>query len=79
MGLLAGKKKGPFDRIIVTAALPRCEEDLLAQLKVDGLLIAPLGGKEIQMLQSIRKLTKKQSQATPLVGCRFVPYVSNKA
>ena len=78
-GAVGWEEKGPFDRIIVTAALPRCYEEYIAQLKVGGLLVAPLGGKEIQTLQYIRKLSKKQTQATPMVGCRFVPYVNAKA
>jgi protein-L-isoaspartate(D-aspartate) O-methyltransferase len=50
-----GQKK--FDRIIITAAVPQIPEALLAQLKVGGLIIAPVGGSSSQQLIVSQKKT----------------------
>ncbi len=39
-----------FDRIIITAAVPQIPEPLIKQLKEDGLIVAPVGGTEVQRL-----------------------------
>ena len=44
----------PFDAIIVTAAGAMVEPALLAQLKSDGVLVAPVGGSTSQELQRWR-------------------------
>lgn len=46
----------PYDKIIITAATPDIPEALLGQLKVGGLLVAPVGS---QHLQQMIRLTKK--------------------
>ncbi len=43
-------QEAPYDRIIVTAATPRIDPALAAQLTDDGLLVAPIGDEEMQEL-----------------------------
>jgi protein-L-isoaspartate(D-aspartate) O-methyltransferase len=43
-------QEAPYDRIIVTAATPRIDPALAAQLADDGLLVAPIGDEEMQEL-----------------------------
>ena len=43
-------QEAPYDRIIVTAASPRIDPALAAQLADDGLLVVPLGDEEMQEL-----------------------------
>jgi protein-L-isoaspartate(D-aspartate) O-methyltransferase len=43
-------QEAPYDRIIVTAATPRIDAALAAQLSDDGLLVAPVGDEELQEL-----------------------------
>ncbi|MEA3010577.1 MAG: protein-L-isoaspartate(D-aspartate) O-methyltransferase [Sphingomonadales bacterium] len=45
----------PFDRILVTAAAPAPPQALGEQLGPGGLMVIPLGGKEIQQLSVVRK------------------------
>ena len=45
----------PFDRIIVTAAAPYVPDDLLQQLKPNGILIIPEGTGNVQVMKKIRK------------------------
>jgi len=43
-------EQAPFDRIMVTAAAPEEPKGLLAQLKPDGVLVAPVGKGPVQQL-----------------------------
>jgi protein-L-isoaspartate(D-aspartate) O-methyltransferase len=47
-------EEAPYDRIIVTAAAPSVDPALAGQLKSDGRLVAPVGGRELQELVSVR-------------------------
>jgi len=50
------KQKGPFDRIVVTAAIESVPDSWVQQLKPGGLLVAPVGGaKQIQSLIRFQK------------------------
>ena len=44
------QKMAPFDKIIVTCGAPVIPEDLLAQLKLGGRLVIPVGEGEIQKM-----------------------------
>lgn len=63
-----------FDRIIVTAALPRIPESLENQLKEGGLLVAPIGGQWAQELITAEKKEGELIQQN-ICGCRFVKLV----
>lgn len=41
------KKEAPFDRIIITAAAPSIPEPLFEQLREKGIMIIPVGSKEL--------------------------------
>jgi len=45
----------PFDRIIVTAAAPYVPQDLLDQLKPNGILVIPEGAGNVQIMRKIKK------------------------
>lgn len=46
-----------FDRIIVTAAMPEMPRMLLSQLETGGVIIAPVGGSNVQKLITCEKKT----------------------
>jgi protein-L-isoaspartate(D-aspartate) O-methyltransferase len=71
-GSLGWPPEAPYDRILVTAAAARPPQKLIDQLAPDGVLVIPLGGREQQMLQAIRKVGDK-TLAESLSPCRFVP------
>jgi protein-L-isoaspartate(D-aspartate) O-methyltransferase len=64
----------PYDRIIVTAAAADVPPALVEQLAEGGVLVIPLGDKEGQVLEALRKVSGRM-QSTALSGCRFVPLV----
>lgn len=67
----------PFDRIIVTAGAPIIPKPLMAQLKIGGRLVIPLGEKEQIMTLLIRK-NETQFEKHEFGEFRFVPLLEDK-
>ena len=68
------KGEGPFDLIIVTSAAPEIPEELVNQLRADGILIIPVGGADFyQHLIRIRKEADGRQSRENLGGVAFVP------
>jgi protein-L-isoaspartate(D-aspartate) O-methyltransferase len=64
---------GPFDRIIVTAAMVQIPDSLIERLATDGILIAPVGPHHgVQTLVRVIK-TASGIERKELVDVRFVP------
>lgn len=58
-GSIGLKDFAPYDKIIVTASSPKIPERLLEQLKINGLLIVPVGSQSHQEMLIIRKFEDK--------------------
>ena len=71
------KEKAPFDKIIVTAGAPFVPKTLLAQLKVKGELLIPVGSKTQIMTLFIRK-SLKEFEKYELGDFAFVPMLKKK-
>ena len=71
------KEKAPFDKIIVTAGAPFVPKPLLAQLKVGGMLLIPVGDKKQIMTMFYRK-TPKEFEKKELGDFAFVPMLQKK-
>lgn len=69
----------PFDKIIVTAAAPYIPEDLLAQLKIGGILVIPLGEGEEQVMNVITKKSGTEFDKQAFGKFKFVPMLQNKS
>jgi protein-L-isoaspartate(D-aspartate) O-methyltransferase len=67
----------PFDSIIVTAGAPIIPKALMAQLKIGGRLVIPLGKDEQIMTLLIRK-NETQFEKHEHGGFRFVPLLEDK-
>jgi protein-L-isoaspartate(D-aspartate) O-methyltransferase len=67
----------PFDSIIVTAGAPIIPKPLMAQLKIGGRLVIPLGEENQIMTLLIRK-NETQFEKHELGAFRFVPLLENK-
>jgi len=62
-------QKAPYDRVIVTAAMPYIEgHPLTKQLKKDGVLVAPVGGRFYQDL-----VVYKNGKSQSVLPVMFVP------
>ena len=67
----------PFDSIIVTAGAPIIPKPLMAQLKIGGKLVIPLGEEHQIMTMLIRK-NETQFEKHEFGEFRFVPLLENK-
>jgi protein-L-isoaspartate(D-aspartate) O-methyltransferase len=67
----------PYQKIIVAAAAPSLPQPLFDQLAEGGRLILPVGSREVQVLQLVRKV-EGMSVSSSLEGARFVPLVGEK-
>ncbi len=68
----------PFDSIIVTAGAPIIPKPLMAQLKIGGRLVIPLGEVNQIMTLLIRK-SETQFEKHELGDFKFVPLLENKS
>jgi protein-L-isoaspartate(D-aspartate) O-methyltransferase len=67
----------PFDSIIVTAGAPTIPKPLMAQLKIGGKLIIPVGDENQIMIKLIRK-NETQFEKHELGDFKFVPLLEDK-
>ena len=72
-------EQAPFDRILVTAAAPDEPKTLLAQLKPNGILVAPVGKGPVQQLKRYIADGKGGFQVETLCDVRFVPLLDGVA
>ena len=68
----------PFDKIIITCGAPFIPEDLVAQLKVGGRMVAPIGDGDIQVMHLIEKISEAETRITTHGEFLFVPMLNNK-
>lgn len=71
------EEEAPFDGIIVTAGAPIVPKPLLAQLKIGGRLVIPVGVDEQIMTLFVRK-SEKEFEKKEFGNFRFVPLLENK-
>jgi protein-L-isoaspartate(D-aspartate) O-methyltransferase len=78
-GTLGWTRQAPFDRIMVTAAVPEPPVKLITQLTDSGILIAPIGPQgEMQRLTLFQRIGRKVD-TRDLAAVRFLPIVTGVA
>lgn len=71
-GTLGYKEAAPFDAIVVAAAMPYIPEELIAQLKPGGRLVAPVGDGDNQRLKMVEAGPEGYVESD-LEAAKFVP------
>jgi len=71
-------KFAPFDKIILTCGAPFIPQDLVAQLKVGGRIVAPIGDEDIQVMHLIEKISETETKMTTHGNFSFVPMLNDK-
>lgn len=72
-GSFGYKKNAPYDRISVACGSPEIPQPLLSQLKLDGMILIPVGNNFYQTLICAEKVEKGKIRKEDLGGVRFVP------
>ncbi len=72
-------EQAPFDRILVTAALPEAPSELLGQLKPKGIMVGPQGKGSTQRLLRYTKSADGDYSIEDLGEVRFVPLIAGVA
>ncbi len=76
-GYIGLENEAPFDGIVVTAGAPYVPKPLLAQLKIGGKLVIPVG--ETSQIMTVFTRTSKTAFDKQTFGeFRFVPLLENK-
>jgi protein-L-isoaspartate(D-aspartate) O-methyltransferase len=71
-------EKAPYDGIIVTAGAPTIPEELVAQLKVGGRLVIPVGDSKKQRMLRIQKISRTNILKEEFAHFSFVPLLGEK-
>ena len=74
-GHLGWPSQAPFDGIVITAAASHIPMELIEQLKVGGILVAPVERGSMQRLLAVRR-TEDGYDENDLGGVIFVPMLS---
>jgi len=70
---------GPFDAVIVTAALGHVPPPLIEQLKVGGRLVTPLGSTLLaQQLTVVEKIAPSETRKRSIIPVAFVPFTRSR-
>ena len=68
----------PFDKIIITCGAPVIPKYLVAQLKVGGRMVAPIGNGDVQVMHLIEKISETETRVTTHGEFSFVPMLNDK-
>ncbi|HLV92580.1 MAG TPA: protein-L-isoaspartate(D-aspartate) O-methyltransferase [Aequorivita sp.] len=71
------EEEAPFDGIIVTAGAPFVPQPLLAQLKVGGRLVIPVG-EDVQIMTVFTRKSMTEFEKDEFGEFRFVPLLEDK-
>jgi protein-L-isoaspartate(D-aspartate) O-methyltransferase len=70
---------GPFDAIVVTAALGHVPPALIEQLEVGGRLVMPVGSASAaQQLTVVEKVAPGETRTRSVIPVRFVPFTRSR-
>ncbi|OED39740.1 protein-L-isoaspartate O-methyltransferase [Chromatiales bacterium (ex Bugula neritina AB1)] len=78
-GVEGWSENGPFDAVIVTAAMETVPQALLGQVADGGVLVGPVGAQQgTQQLATMRCRAGQAPQLQKIEEVRFVPFLSGK-
>lgn len=75
-GYLGLPTYGPFDKIIVTAGASFIPEPLKEQLKIGGIMVIPVGERDLQIMKIITRLSETEYREEDKGGFIFVPLLT---
>ena len=70
-------EEAPYDGIVVTAGAPFVPKPLMAQLKIGGKLVIPVG-EDVQIMTVFTRTSEKEFEKNEYGEFRFVPLLEDK-
>ena len=70
-------EKAPYDRILISAGCKKVPDKVLTQLKEGGILVAPVGPRDEQILTKIQREKNEFIIKEKIPGFIFVKFVDN--
>ena len=67
----------PFDKILITCAAPSIPNTLVAQLKVGGVMVVPIGD-DTQIMYRIQKISETEVDVQSYGEFKFVPMLKER-
>lgn len=65
---------GPYDRVIITCGAPQVPHDVMQQLKIEGVMVIPVGNEEQEMRRIVKLGDNPDEWLVQRYGnCSFVP------
>lgn len=74
-GVEVAEREGPFDRVVVAAGADKLPEPLVEALAPGGVLVVPVGGRELQRLVRVRRADADRIAIDRFDPCVFVPLI----
>lgn len=68
----------PFDRVLITCAVPVIPDELLMQMKVGGMLVMPFGEGEVQEMMRVTELPNGDFKSEVHGQFSFVPMLEKR-
>lgn len=77
-GTLGWSTYAPYDGIIVTAGAPVVPNDLIKQLKINGILVIPVGDDKTQKMLRITRVSEEEYKQEEFDNFKFVPLIGEQ-
>jgi protein-L-isoaspartate(D-aspartate) O-methyltransferase len=68
----------PFDKVLITAAAPEIPQKLVAQMKVGGMMVIPVGSGGVQIMKRLIKQADGSMKEEVYDRFSFVPMLGGK-
>ncbi|MDA3062649.1 MULTISPECIES: protein-L-isoaspartate(D-aspartate) O-methyltransferase [unclassified Campylobacter] len=75
-GNVGWREFAPYDRILLSACASKISDRLFAQLKIGGILVAPMSEGGAQYIIKFHKISPSEISQENLGACEFVPLIS---
>lgn len=77
-GSIGWRAEGPYARVLAAAAAPHVPEAFFEQLEADGVVVLPVGSRDVQRLEVWRHIAGRRTRELHET-CRFVPLIGREA
>jgi len=77
-GTIGWEEYAPYNGIIVTAGAPSVPKRLIKQLAVSGRMVIPIGGRKLQTMKVITKISDDELKTEEIPNFTFVPLIGKE-